>query len=46
MKETNRDILRLKDIARSISTIQGYTHNIDEAHFMKNEMMQSACIRH
>lgn len=46
MKRTNRDILRLKDILQSISLIEGYVRGIEEVHFVNNEMMQSACLRH
>jgi uncharacterized protein with HEPN domain len=46
MKVPNRDILRLTDISTSISTIQDYVYNVDFDHFNKNEMMQSASIRH
>jgi uncharacterized protein with HEPN domain len=46
MKQTERDLLRLKHILHSISTIQGYVLNITIDDFLQNEMMQSACLRH
>lgn len=36
----------MKDILQSISILEGYLKELDFSAFEKNEMMQSACIRH
>lgn len=42
----NRDIKRVKDIFQSINILEDYVRELDFSKFVKNEMMQSACIRH
>jgi len=42
----NKDIKRVKDILQSINILEGYIKELDLPTFAKNEMMQSACIRH
>jgi uncharacterized protein with HEPN domain len=43
--ETNRDILKIKDVLHAIGLIQSFTENETLVSFIKSELIQSAVIR-